>query len=181
MRRVVLGLGISLDGYIARLDGSVDFLFMPKNYSMGPFFKTIDTAIMGRKTYDVVVRMSGGAYSNPGITSYVFSHTLAPGKRDGVIFVNESPKSFVASLRKSKGKNIWHMGGGELARAFLAGDVIDELYLGVVPILLGEGLPLFPSGFPQLKFRLLENKSFSQGLITLKYERARSSRDLPTK
>lgn len=71
------------------------------------------------------------------------------------------------------------MGGGELARAFLVDDVIDELYLGVVPILLGEGLPLFPPGFPQLKFRLLENKSFLQGLITLKYERARSKRDLP--
>ncbi len=181
MRRVILGLGISLDGYIARLDGSVDFLFMPRDYSMGPFFKTIDTAIMGRRTYDVALRMSGGTYSNPGITSYVFSHTRAPGKRDGIIFVNESPKSFVASLRKSKGKNIWHMGGGELARAFLVDDVIDELYLGVVPILLGEGLPLFPPAFPQLKFRLLENKSFSQGLITLKYERARSKRDLPAK
>ncbi len=181
MRRVVLGLGISLDGYIARLDGSVDFLFMPKDYSMGPFFKTIDTAIMGRKTYDVALRMSGGVYSNPGITSYVFSHTLAPGKRDGVVFVNESPKSFVASLLKSKGKNIWHMGGGELARAFLVDDVIDELYLGVVPILLGEGLPLFPPGFPQRKVRLLETKSFSRGLITLKYERARRETRLPAK
>jgi dihydrofolate reductase len=159
----------------------VDFLFMPKNYSLGPFFKTIDTTIMGRKTYHVALRVSGGAYSNPGITSYVFSQTLAPGKREGVIFVNESPKSFVASLCKSKGKNIWHMGGGELARAFLVDDVIDELCLGVVSILLGEGLPLFPAGFPQLKYRLLENKSFSQGLITLKYERARSSHDLPAK
>jgi len=181
MRQVVLGLGISLDGYIARLDGSVDFLFMPKDYSMGPFFKTIDTAIMGRKTYDVALRMSGGSYSNPGMTNYVFSHTLAAGKRDGVIFVNDSPKSFVASLRKSKGKNIWHMGGGELARAFLADDVIDELYLGVVPVLLGQGLPLFPPGFPQRTFRLVENKSFSRGMISLKYERARSKRDLPAK
>jgi len=181
MRQVVLGLGISLDGYIARLDGSVDFLFMPKDYSMGPFFKTIDTAIMGRKTYDVALRMSGGSYSNPGMTNYVFSDTLAPGKRDGVIFVNDSPKSFVASLRKSKGKNIWHMGGGELARAFLADDVVDELYLGVVPVLLGQGLPLFPPGFPQRTFRLVENKSFSRGMISLKYERARSKRDLPAK
>ena len=61
MRKVVLGLGISLDGYIARLDGSVDFLFMPKDYSMGPFLKTIDTAIMGRKTYDVGLKMGGGS------------------------------------------------------------------------------------------------------------------------
>jgi dihydrofolate reductase len=64
MRRIILGLGISLDGYIARPDGSVDFLFMPKDYSMGPFFKTVDTALMGRKTYEVGLRMSGGSFSN---------------------------------------------------------------------------------------------------------------------
>jgi dihydrofolate reductase len=66
------------------------------------------------------------------------------------------------------------MGGGELAREFLRADLIDELYLGVVPVLLGEGLPLFPSGFPQRDFTLLENKSYSRGLIALKYERVRS-------
>ena len=65
------------------------------------------------------------------------------------------------------------MGGGELARAFLNADLVDRLYLGVVPVLLGEGIPLFPSGFPQRDFTLLENKSYSKGLITLKYERSR--------
>jgi len=171
MRRIVLGLGISLDGYIARLDGSVDFLFMPKDFSMGPFFKTIDTALMGRKTYEVTLRMSGGTLRDGGLDKYVFSRSLPPGKRDGLTFVNENPKSFVAELRKSKGKNIWHMGGGELARSFLQDDLIDELYLGVVPTLIGEGLPLFPVGFPERRFRLLENKTFSKGLIALKYER----------
>jgi dihydrofolate reductase len=66
------------------------------------------------------------------------------------------------------------MGGGELAREFLKADLVDEIYLGVVPVLLGEGLPLFPSGFPQRNFALLENKSFSKGLITLKYKRLRT-------
>jgi len=64
MRKVVLGLGISLDGYIARPDGAVDFLFMPKDYSMGPFFATIDTAVMGRKTYDVALKMGGGGFGD---------------------------------------------------------------------------------------------------------------------
>jgi dihydrofolate reductase len=89
-------------------------------------------------------------------------------------FTRESPASLVARLREQKGKNIWMMGGGELAREFLRADLIDELYLGIVPVLLGEGLPLFPSGFPQRDFVLSENKSYSQGLIALKYERARS-------
>jgi dihydrofolate reductase len=174
MRKIVLGLGISLDGHIARPDGSVDFLFMPKDYSMGPFFKTVDTALPGRKTYEVGLRMSGGSFSNYGLTCYVFSRTLSPGERPGVTIVNESPKSFVASLRKQKGKNIWHMGGGELAREFLKDDLIDELYIGIVPKLIGEGIPLFPGGFSERRFRLLENKTYSQSLISLTYERVRT-------
>jgi dihydrofolate reductase len=173
MRKVVLGAGITLDGYIARLDGSVDYLFMPKDYSMAEFFATIDTAVMGRKTFDVAQKMGGGGFGG-SMKSYVFSRSQPPGERNGVVFVNDSPVSFIANLRKQLGKNIWHMGGGDLARSFLEHDLIDELYLGVVPILLGEGLPLFPSGFPQRNFSLIENKTFSQGLIALKYVRNHS-------
>jgi dihydrofolate reductase len=170
-RKVVLGLGISLDGYIARLDGSVDFLFMPKDYSMAPFFKTIDTAIMGRKTYDVAMAM-GGSFGGE-MATYVMSRTLPPGEREGLIFTQESPASLVARLRESKGKDIWMMGGGELARDFLRADLIDALYIGIVPVLIGEGLRLFPSGFPQREFALLENQTYSRGLVALKYERVR--------
>ena len=173
MRSVVLGLGISLDGYIARQDGSVDFLFMPKDYSMAPFFKTVDAAILGRKTYEVAMKMGGG-FGGYKMDFYVMSRALPSGKREGLTFTGESPTLLVSKLRKKKGKNIWLMGGGELARAFLIADLVDELYLGVVPVLLGSGLPLFPSGFPQRNFSLLENKTFSQGLIALKYKRARS-------
>jgi dihydrofolate reductase len=175
MRKVVLGLGISLDGYIARPNGAVDFLFMPKDYSMAGFFATIDTAIMGRKTLDAARQMGGGDFSSgSSMASYVFSHTQPPGKREGVTFVNRSPTIFIQQLRKSPGKDIWLMGGGELARDFLKADLVDELYLGVVPVLLGEGIPLFPSGFPQRDFSLVENKTYSKGLIALKYKRVRS-------
>ena len=174
-RRVILGLGISLDGYIARPDGSVDFLFMPKDYSMGPFFKTIDTCLMGRKTYEVGLKMSGGKFANYGMACYVFSRTLSAGERGGVIFTADPPKKVVDSIRKRSGQHIWLMGGGELARDFLKEDLVDELYLGVVPTLIGAGVPLFPSGFPERKFSLLENKTYSQGLIALKYECTRST------
>ena len=179
MRKIVLGLGISLDGYIARPDGSVDFLFMPKDYSMAPFFKTIDVAILGRKTYDVGVRMSGGKFDGQGLNCYVFSRSQPAGEHGGANFVNEPLAKFVQSLRKRPGKNIWLMGGGELAREFLKDDLVDELYLGIVPVLIGEGIPLFPSRFPQREFSLLENKTYSRGLIALKYARVRTKKNAP--
>jgi dihydrofolate reductase len=173
MRKVVLGLGISLDGYIARTDATLDFLFVPKDYSMAPFFATVDTALMGRKTLDAALKMGGGSFSGSSMATYVFSRTLAAGKRDGVIFTRQSPSSVVRQLRKSKGKNIWLMGGGELARDFLKADLVDELYIGMVPVLIGAGIPLFPPGFPQREFSLAENKTYSKGLIALKYKRKR--------
>jgi dihydrofolate reductase len=174
MRKIILGLGISLDGYIARPNGAVDFLIMPKDHSMADFFASIDAAIMGRKTYDAALKMGGAGFGSSKMEYYVLSDSLPPGKRDGLTFVSQSPTAFVQEMRKKRGKHIWLMGGGELARDFLRADVVDELHLGVVPVLLGEGIPLFPSGFPQRDFSLLENKTYSRGLIGLKYERARS-------
>lgn len=174
MRKVVLSLGISLDGYIARPDGALDFLFMPKDYSMAPFFATIDVAIMGRKTLDVGLKMSGGeTIASYGLTCYVMSRSQPTGERHGAIFTHQTPSALVKQLRKRPGKNIWLMGGGELAREFLKADLVDELYLGVIPVLIGEGIPLFPAGFPQRDFNLLENKTYSRGMIALTYGRVR--------
>ena len=115
MRRVVYGVGISLDGYIARPDGSVDFLFMPKDYSMAPFFKRCDTAVLGRKTYEAGLRMSGGKISGYGMKCYIFSKTLGEVGHKDFVVVKEAPKPFIEALRKKKGKDIWLMGGGEVA------------------------------------------------------------------
>ena len=147
---------------------------------METFFATIDTALMGRKTYDAALKMGGGSFGGSKMASYVFSHSQAPGERGGVTFVNQSPKSFLEKLRKCPGRNIWLMGGGELGREFLKQDLVDELYIGMVPVLIGEGIPLFPSGFPQREFALLENKTYSKGLIALRYERVRGRGDRPT-
>jgi len=87
--------------------------------------------------------------------------------------VREAPKPFLERLRKKTGKDIWLMGGGELTRAFLKEDLVDEIYLGIVPTLIGEGIPAFPASFPQREFALVESKSFSKGLASLRYERAR--------
>src|SRR5882724_1031701 len=167
-RKVILGLGISLDGYIARPDGSVDFLFMPKDYSMVEFFASVDTAIMGRKTLDVSLKMGGGSFSGSAMANYVYSRTLHAGKRDGVVFTRESPSDLIGELRKKRGKDIWLMGGGKMVREFLKADLVDELYIGIVPVLLGEGIPLFPPGFPQREYSLVENKTYTRGLIALR-------------
>jgi dihydrofolate reductase len=171
VRKVILGVGLSLDGYIARPDGAVDFLFMPKDFSMGPFFKTIDTAVMGRKTYDVAIKAGGGSFGGR-MATFVFSRTLPPGERDGVVFTRQTPESLIGELRRRRGKHIWLMGGGNLSREFLKDDLVDELYLGVVPILIGEGIPAFPAGFPQRGFSLAKNESFSKSLIALTYKRS---------
>lgn len=177
MRKVVYGVGMSLDGYIARPDGTVDFLFMPKDYSMGPFFKRVNVALMGRKTYEVGLKLSGGEkLQSYGMECYAFSRSSEPGERGGATFVRESPRELVAKLRKKKGKDIWLMGGGELACAFFKDDLVDEIYLGIVPVLIGEGIPAFPGAFPQREFALAENKTFSKGLIALRYERVRKKK-----
>jgi len=90
MRNVVLGLSIAIDGYIACLNGAVDFLFMPNDYLMGPFFKTIDTTIMGLKTLDVALKI-GGSFGGSSMATYVFSRSKPAGERDGIVFTNESP------------------------------------------------------------------------------------------
>src|SRR5260370_21411510 len=98
MRKVILGLGISLDGYIARPDGSVDFLFMPKDYSMGPFFATVDAAIMGRKTYDAALKMGGGSFGGSSMATYVMSRSLPAGDRDVVRVMRQTPAALVRRL-----------------------------------------------------------------------------------
>src|SRR3984957_2839876 len=179
MRKVILGAAITLDGHIAPPDGSVDYLVMTKEGAAGMarLFATIDTIVMGRKTLDVAIALSGGSYKSPvRAPTYVFSRSQPPGERDGVIFTNQSPRAWLSKMRARRGKHILHMGGGELARSFLEADLIDELFLDVVPILLGAGLPLFPAGFPRRDFTLVENRTYSKSQISLTYRRVRSKR-----
>ena len=179
MRKVILSLGMSLDGYISRLDGSVDFLFMPSEYSAAGFFSGIDTLVMGRKTLEAGLRMSGGRFQNiqsMGAEAFVFSRTMPSGRRNGFTFTRQSPAALAARLRRREGKDIWLMGGGELALEFFKADLVDEIYLGIVPVLLGEGIPLFLRGHPQLDMELIECRSYSRGLVSLRYSRKRKAK-----
>src|SRR5277367_5753592 len=178
LRKVILGFGISIDGYIARRNGSMDFLVINKEgeTEMADFFAKIDTTIMGRKTAVGMVKMrkSGEMPEMPGMVYYVVSRRWKPGKRDGFEVVSGSLPAFVKKLKRRPGKDIYFGGGGELARSFLREDLVDELFIGLGPVLLGDGIPGFPGKFPQRNFTLTECKAYSDGSVALRYERIRT-------
>lgn len=177
-RKVILAFGISLDGYIARRNGALDFLVIDKEGEalMMDFFAKIDTTIMGRKTAAATEKMrkSGEIPEIPGMANYVVSRRWKPGKREWCEVVGGSLSAFVKKLKRRAGKDIYLGGGGELARSFLQEDLVDELYIGIGPILLGDGIPGFPGKFPQRDFKLTECKSYSNGSVGLRYERIRT-------
>lgn len=173
-RNIVLAASVSLDGYLARRDGSIGFLVEPKGVDFGAIMARFDVCLMGRKTYQAGLKMGGEAmFKQGGAEYFIFSRTLPPGKRNYVTFVNEPIAEFVARLRARTGKEIWHMGGGELAREFLKLDLIDEIHVGIVPTLIGDGLPMFPASFPERKFALTKCENYGGAMVGLEYERVR--------
>ncbi len=157
MRKVTFGGANSLDNFIARKDDAVDWLMFNKEVGalMEDYWKTIDTVLMGRRTYEVAMKnagsVDGGAY--PGVTSYVFSRTLKEVK--GATLVSEDATAFVRKLKKQKGKDICLMGGGVLARSLFEANLIDEIGFNVHPVLLGSGIPLFHEMKKQINYTVM--------------------------
>jgi dihydrofolate reductase len=120
------------------------------------------------------MRKSGEIPETPGMATYVVSRRWKPGKREGFEVVNGSLTALVRKLRRRSGKDIYLGGGGELARGFLEQDLVDELFIGVGPVLLGDGVPGFPAKFPQRDFLLTECKAYSNGSVGLRYQRLRT-------
>jgi dihydrofolate reductase len=173
----VLSLGVSLDQYIARKDGAVDWLSMDWDYDWMAFFKTIDAVLMGRKSWEKAVEMSAGKKTNPykGMETYVFSKTLKTSEVEGVEIISGNLKEFVTELKAKEGKNIWLSGGGELAKSFLDEDLVDEISLGITPILLGSGLPLFSELVREVPLRFVHcnicrHKKEDNAMLELLYE-----------
>ncbi|MDQ3256021.1 MAG: dihydrofolate reductase family protein [Acidobacteriota bacterium] len=171
MRKVKLFIANSLDGYIARPDGSVDWLFTDGDYGMKDFFKSVDTALMGCKTYDWSLKFGGPPDVFKGMTYYVFSRSHRSGAVEGVQFVSGDISPFVESLRQAEGKDIWLMGGGELVESFLKERLIDEFILTIHPIVLGAGIPLFRGEGQQTDLKLIKCKSYKSGIVQVHYER----------
>ncbi|MDQ3713464.1 MAG: dihydrofolate reductase family protein [Acidobacteriota bacterium] len=179
MRKVILGLGISLDGYIARKNGAVDWLSMDWDYDWTAFFKTVDAVLMGRKSWDVALAMTPPDKRdlNPygAMETYVFSNTLVTSGVKGVEIVSGDLKEFVGNLKAKDGKHIWLSGGGDLAKSFLNENLVDEIHLGIMPHLLGSGLPLFLELSREIPLRLISSKTYphkkeDNAMVELFYE-----------
>jgi dihydrofolate reductase len=170
MRKVTYGGANSLDNFIARSDGAVDWILWGKEAAayIQTYWQTIDTIIMGRKTYEVATSKEGKA-SYPGVKCYVFSRTLPPRDDGDVVILADDPAAFVRQLKRKKGKDICVMGGGVLAKSLLEADVIDEIGLNIHPVLLGTGIPLFLPMARQLDLELLECKPFANGCVLVSY------------
>ena len=180
MRKVTFGGANSLDNFIAREDGSFDWIMFSEETGevMKDYWGKIDTMVMGRKTWDVSManapksKKKKKASANPygGIKTYVFSRTLEAGERDGAIIVNSDPGEFVRELKQQDGKEICIMGGGELARDLFEAGVIDEIGFNIHPVLLGSGIPLFHKMTRQIDLELIECRPFKNGCVYVLYK-----------
>jgi dihydrofolate reductase len=165
MGKIILYIASSLDGYIARENGDVDWL--PTNTDSGydNFYKSIDTVIMGKKTYDQILTF--GDYPYKGKKSYVFTRNDSLTKDENVEFVSNI-EEFSRNLVSSKG-NIWLVGGSELFSAFLEHKLVDEIILSIIPTVLGKGIPLFQNINQEANLKLIKTTGYS-GFVELTYK-----------
>jgi len=177
MRRIIVEVAISADGYIARADGSVDWLDRPQaagDYDMAKFYKSIDTVLWGRKTYDMAVgfqkRGIVSSAFDPALKHYAFSRRPPKKPAPGVQFVTEPISTFAKRLRRAPGKDIWMMGGAGIIGAFLDAGQIDRFVMKVIPTFIGEGIPLMGPKRRTIPLKLRSTRRFSDGVVELQYD-----------
>lgn len=172
-RKLVLYIAMSVDGYIAGPGESLDFLSMVErvgeDYGYSAFTATIDTVILGRRTYDKVLSMG---HEYPGSVQQLFVITRGERPSEGrVTFYNSDPASLVNKLKSMEGKDIYCDGGAEIVHLLMKDNLVDELTISVIPTLLGGGISLFKPGFAKTNLELLSCKAFETGLVQLHYKR----------
>ena len=168
MRKIILGLALSLDGRIEGANGEYDWCFTDQDYGMTEFLDSIDTIFYGRKSYEMMLRAPGGMDLFKGKTNYVFS------SNQSLVFENANVvagnlSSNVDLLKSQSGKDIWLFGGAELTKAFLELNLVDELWLSVHPIILGSGKLLFDGLSRRIQTKLIETKTYNTGLVSVRY------------
>jgi dihydrofolate reductase len=168
MRRIVYSLACSLDGFTAREDHSADWIPHDQDYGLGRFFENVDTALIGRKTHDLMMKM--GRPAIPGMATCVFSRNASPPAYEGVHWVADDAVGFVSALREQEGKDIWLMGGSDLARTFFGAHMVNDVRVAIVPVLLGKGIPLVSGLECETGLKLIEHETFSNGVVGLQYE-----------
>ena len=163
-RNLVLFIASSLDGYIATKDDSLEWLFNVEgegDNGFTEFYETVDTILLGKRTYDWIMEHETEEYPYKNKECYVFTRSSIEDT-DNVKFINEDVTKFVNKLKKQDGKNIWIVGGGELLHSFFEEKLIDEIIVTIAPTILGNGIPLFKEGDYQLDLTLKSTNNFNQ-------------------
>ena len=171
MRKVTFGVANSLDNYIARKDGAIDWILSGEEATsaMIEFWKTIDAVVIGRKTYEPVLKSGTPFPTYPGVNNYVLSHTLKESSDKNVEIIGEDATEFVRKLKNQDGKDIFVMGGGLLAKPLFEANLIDEVVINIHPVLLGSGIPLFHEMSHQIDLELIECKTYKNGCVSATY------------
>ena len=167
-RRVRYAVGMSLDGFIADADDGTSWMTHDRAYDATPFFASIDTVLIGRRSFEVMLRH--GQRSYPRLRTIVFSRTLAARDHPEVTIVSDGAASAVRALREAPGRDIWLSGGGVLFASLLEAGVVDTVELGVCPILLGSGKAFLPAGVASRRLALTHQQALPSGLLLLSYD-----------
>ncbi|MGB0777948.1 MAG: dihydrofolate reductase family protein [Flavobacteriaceae bacterium] len=173
-RKVILYISMSLDGYLSKENDDLSWLSTVEkpgeDYGYAQFNKEIDTYIVGKKTYDVILSLTGGTFPQAAVHDCYVITRQKLNSENGVTFFNGSVNDLIQDLKSKPGKNIYCDGGATLVRMLLEDRLIDEFRISIIPILLGNGKRLFQPGFPEENLELISSKSYDTGLITLTYK-----------
>ena len=169
MRRVRYAVAMSLDGYIAGPNGEADWIILDPDIDFRALFEQFDTFRTGRRRFEAIGGARGGGRA--GGQTIVFSRTLRQHAYPNVTIVSEDPEQVLADLRVKPGKDIWLFGGGSLFRSLLEAGLVDAVEVAVVPVLLGEGIPLLPSktSSERFKLKLASSRALKSGIVSLEY------------
>lgn len=171
MRKVVLFIAMSLDGYIATKEDSLEWLFQTEGEGDNgylEFYETVDTIILGRRTYDWILDMEGDNFPYKGRQCFVFSGSRQ-GEDKNVRFFHGDITDFITKLKQEEGKDIWVVGGGELLQHFISNRLVDEWIITIAPTVLGDGIPLFKKNDFETRLRLKGVRQLNQ-FTELHYE-----------
>lgn len=171
-RKLVLFIAQSVDGYIAREDESLDWLLKYEGIEdngYAGFYETIGTILLGRRTYEWILRNVPSGFPYPGKECYVFSRSLS-GHTDRVTFINQEIAAFTSELKRQPGQDIWIVGGADVLQPLLRDNLVDEFIIHIAPTIIGGGIPLFKAGTGEIPLRLVKVTQFHQ-FVELHYER----------
>lgn len=174
MRKIILGLAVSLDGMIEGPNGEYDWCFTDQDYGLIDFYNRVDSVFIGRRSYELMQDIGYDSMpGSPKFKEYVFSNTLEE-VNEGSVLVKGNIKEEIEKIKNEPGKDIWLFGGASLTTSLMELELVDEFWLSVHPIILGAGKPLFNNINKRIPLELVESKTYETGLVSLKYQLKRS-------